>query len=103
MAYFLVHSFASSLYRALSVLKIRAMSGTRGSSGLGSHNRLHIERRTVCVCEERERERKNDVMIMMYTQYNNQETIVPFEIVSAGLHCDRNISRQMLPLEFIFG
>ena len=25
------------------------MSGTSGSSGLGSHNRLHIERRTVCM------------------------------------------------------
>ena len=50
MAYFLVHSLASSLYRGLSVLKIRAMSGTSGSSGLGSHNRLHIERRTVCTC-----------------------------------------------------
>ena len=52
MAYFLVHSLASSLYRGLSVLKIRAMSGTRGSSGLGSHNRLHIERRTVCMAKE---------------------------------------------------
>ena len=50
MAYFLVHSLASSLYRGLSVLKIRAMSGTSGSSGLGSHNRLQIERRTVHVC-----------------------------------------------------
>ena len=28
---------------------------------------------------------------------------VPFEIVSAGLHCDRNISRQILPFEFILG
>ena len=26
------------------------MSGTRGSSGLGSHRRLHIDSKTVCVC-----------------------------------------------------
>ena len=29
---------------------MRAISGTRGSSGLGSHNRLQIDSRTVCVC-----------------------------------------------------
>ena len=28
---------------------------------------------------------------------------IPFEIVRAGDHCERNMSRQMLPLLFIFG
>ena len=46
MAYFLVHSFANWLYFSLSVLKILAISGTRGSSGLGSQRRLQMERRT---------------------------------------------------------
>ena len=31
----------------LSVLKMRAISGTRGSSGLGSHNREQMDRRTL--------------------------------------------------------
>lgn len=29
--------------------------------------------------------------------------LLPLEIVSAGLHCDRNISRQILPLLFMLG
>lgn len=29
--------------------------------------------------------------------------LVPFDIVKAGDHCDRNISRQMLPLLFMLG
>ena len=56
MAYFLVHSLASSLYRSLSVLKIWAISGASGLSGLGSCNRLQIERRTVHWCQEKGRE-----------------------------------------------
>ena len=65
MAYFLVHSLASWLYLSLaientleskpqraaetylSVLKILAISGTRGSSGLGSQSREQTERRTL--------------------------------------------------------
>ena len=46
MAYFLHHSLASWLYFSLSVLKILAISGTRGSSGLGSHSREQMERST---------------------------------------------------------
>ena len=46
MAYFLVHSLAQSLYFPTSVLKSLAISGTRGSSGFGSHSREHIDRST---------------------------------------------------------
>ena len=28
---------------------------------------------------------------------------VPLEMVSAGLHCDRSMSRHILPLEFMLG
>ena len=45
--YFRVHSLASSTYLSLSVLKIRAISGTRGSSGLGSQRSEHIESNTL--------------------------------------------------------
>lgn len=38
MAYFCVHSRASELYFSRSVLYIRAISGTSGSSGFGSHS-----------------------------------------------------------------
>ena len=46
MAYFLVHSLAQSLYFPTSVLKSLAISGTRGSSGFGSHSREHIDSST---------------------------------------------------------
>ena len=72
MAYFFVHSFAHSLYLTTSVLYSRAISGTRGSSGLGSHKREQMERSTL-------------------------------ETVSAGDHWERRMSRQMAPLELMFG
>lgn len=46
MAYLDVHSLAVESWRALSVLRSWAMSGTRGSSGLGSVRREQMERRT---------------------------------------------------------
>lgn len=46
MAYFLVHSFANSSYFVLSDLYILAISGTRGSSGLGSQSNEHIDSKT---------------------------------------------------------
>jgi len=46
IAYFLVHSRASSLYFSRSVLYILAISGTRGSSGLGSQSREQIDNKT---------------------------------------------------------
>jgi len=46
IAYFLVHSLAVCVYFGLSCLYIRAISGTRGSSGFGSVSREHIESRT---------------------------------------------------------
>merc|ERR1719400_1395086 len=49
MAYFFVHSFASWLYFSLSVLKMRAISGTRGSSGLGSQSKEHTESKTLLI------------------------------------------------------
>lgn len=71
-AYFLVHSRAVSSYLARFVLYVWAISGTKGSSGLGSVNNEQIDNNT-------------------------------FEIVSAGLHWSRKISRQMLPFELMFG
>ena len=47
MAYFLVHSLAVASYFALSVLKIWAISGTKGSSGFGSVRRELIDKRTL--------------------------------------------------------
>lgn len=44
MAYFWVHSLAVALYFPLSFLKIFAISGTSGSSGLGSQRREQTER-----------------------------------------------------------
>ena len=35
--------------------------------------------------------------------FNTSEKILPLEIVSAGDHCDRSMSRQMLPLLLMFG
>lgn len=46
IAYFLVHSRASSLYFSRSVLYILAISGTNGSSGFGSHKSEQIDKRT---------------------------------------------------------
>lgn len=72
IAYFLVHSRASSLYFSRSVLYILAISGTRGSSGFGSHSREQIDNNT-------------------------------FDIVNAGDHWDRKMSRQIEPLLFMLG
>lgn len=46
IAYLRVHSRASSLYFSRSVLYILAISGTRGSSGLGSHKSEQIDNST---------------------------------------------------------
>merc|ERR1711915_857436 len=47
MAYFWVHSFACWRYLALSFLKSFAISGTRGSSGLGSQSSEQMDNRTL--------------------------------------------------------
>lgn len=72
IAYFCVHSLACLLYFSLSDLQICAISGTKGSSGLGSQSREHIDNKT-------------------------------FDTVKAGDHWDLRMSRQILPLLFIFG
>lgn len=46
MAYFCVQLRAVASYLALSVLYMWAISGTSGSSGFGSVNREHIDKRT---------------------------------------------------------
>jgi hypothetical protein len=46
LAYFVVHSLASWLYRVRSVLYIFAISGTSGSSGFGSVSMEHIDSST---------------------------------------------------------
>lgn len=55
IAYFRVHSRASSLYFSRSVLYILAISGVRGSSGFGSHRREQIDNRTAMANMEREK------------------------------------------------
>lgn len=47
IAYFCVHSRASLLYFSRSALYVWAISGTRGSSGLGSQRSEQIESRTL--------------------------------------------------------
>jgi len=47
IAYFLVHSRASSVYFFLSALNILAISGTSGSSGFGSHSKEQMESNTL--------------------------------------------------------
>lgn len=46
MAYFCVHSRASVLYLSRSVLYMRAISGTNGSSGFGSQSNEQIDSKT---------------------------------------------------------
>merc|ERR550517_1577659 len=46
IAYLRVHSLAQSLYFPLSVLYNLAISGTRGSSGVGSQSRLQMDKST---------------------------------------------------------
>ena len=46
MAYFLVHSLAHSVYFLMSVLYSLAISGTRGSSGLGSQSIEQMDNNT---------------------------------------------------------
>ena len=87
MAYFLVHSLAQSLYFPTSVLKSLAISGTRGSSGFGSHRREHIDSSTWA----------GTVRLGLTRRFLTLET------VSAGDHWERRISRQMAPLELMLG
>jgi len=47
MAYFWVHSLACWRYLELSFLKSFAISGTRGSSGLGSQSKEQMDNRTL--------------------------------------------------------
>ena len=46
IAYFVVHSLAVTLYFERSVLYIRAISGTNGSSGLGSQSKEQMDKST---------------------------------------------------------
>lgn len=46
IAYFWVHSLAVFSYLGLSILYVLAMSGTRGSSGLGSVSKEQIDNKT---------------------------------------------------------
>lgn len=47
IAYLRVHSLAVASYLTLSFLNIWAISGTKGSSGLGSVNKELIDKRTL--------------------------------------------------------
>jgi len=89
MAYFRVHSRAVDSYRDRSVLYTCAISGTSGSSGLGSVSIEQMLRSTkLCISSAPSRVASCGI---------------PFEIVRAGLHWSLRMSKQMLPLELMFG
>lgn len=95
IAYLRVHSLASSLYFSLSVLYILAISGTSGSSGFGSQSNEQIDNKT---------KNKNVLLIINNVHIKNRwNCVLPLEMVNAGDHWDRRISRQMLPLLLMFG
>lgn len=103
MAYFLVHSRANSLYLSRSVLYIRAISGTSGSSGFGSHSNEQIDRRTGN-CQDQISHMNlafAHYLIVIKNRFFLQK--LPFEMVNAGDHWDRNMSRHIEPLELMFG
>ena len=89
MAYFLVHSFAQSLYLLMSVLYSLAISGTRGSSGLGSHSREQMDNSTW-----------GGAFSISPPGESGDQTL---DTVSAGDHWDLRMSRQMAPLELMLG
>lgn len=95
IAYFRVHSRASSLYFSRSVLYILAISGTSGSSGLGSQRREQIDNNTKTKGKQNDKKKG-------YGRAGLRRDL-PFEIVSAGDHWDLNMSRQIDPLLLIFG
>merc|ERR1719381_411218 len=100
MAYFFVHSFASWLYFSLSVLKMRAISGTRGSSGLGSHSREHTESKTLLIVRAGDHwdlrmSRQIDPLELMLGSHSREHTeSKTLLIVRAGDHWDLRMSRQ---------
>ena len=47
--------------------------------------------------EEEREERDITMVIELHLRH------IPFDMVRAGLHCDRRISRHMLPFELMFG
>ena len=65
MAYLCVQSFASWLYRSLSVLYMRAISGTRGSSGFGSVSSEQMDSRTITI--------QHDAMSLFQAAWHTQE------------------------------
>ena len=75
-----------------SVLKSLAISGTRGSSGFGSHSREQIESRTCASCNT-------------FLAANFIFLMKPFTLlmVRAGDHCDLRMSRQIEPFELMLG
>lgn len=46
---------------------------------------------------------KKTTFLQLKIMYTNMHQILPFDIVRAGDHCDRRISKQILPLLFMFG
>lgn len=116
MAYLRVHSRANSLYFSLSVLYNLAISGTKGSSGFGSQSKEHIDNNTKKKkkdCSSKDYIKIlnfiNNLNFVMYCCYCFLRPLLfknfykPFDMVSAGDHCDLKISKQILPLLLIFG
>lgn len=70
MAYFEVHSRAVLSCLALSVLRSWAISGTNGSSGLGSVKRLQMESKTLLI-----------VKAGLHWSFRISKQIPPFELM----------------------
>ena len=67
------------------------MSGTRGSSGLGSVSIEQIDSSTI-----------NRTRVSPRAD-ESRKLYIPFVIVNAGDHCSLRMSKQMLPLALMFG
>lgn len=70
----MVNSLAELLYLSLSVLKMRAISGTSGSSGLGSVNKEQIDKST-----ETEKNK-----ILSFTSNDKADQILLIQILDTG-------------------
>jgi hypothetical protein len=102
IAYFCVQLLAVPSYFVLSVLYMCAISGTRGSSGLGSVSREQIESKTCnrFTDQNTHQNRRLGKTYRIPSAYTHTGTQ---ELHPRGLHCSLRISRQMLPLLLIFG
>lgn len=68
-----------------------AISGTKGSSGLGSVNMEQMDNKTIIFILEH------------FLDVIPSKVNLPFEMVNAGLHWSRKMSKQIDPLALMLG